>query len=226
MLLQHTFLKVLKLQTGVRYDNKTIDSKAIGLHQDITGYRSAFNKAYGSFSGSFGATYNVTEKLLFRANVATAYRTPNLAELTSNGQHETRYEVGNQSLVPEKSLETDLSMYYCKENFTFDIAGFYNVINHYIYISPTGDATTSGIDIYKYMQNNSTLFGGEAGVHLHPENLPWLHFETTFSTVIGKQQNGDYLPFIPAKKLNVELRAEKEKMFFFGLSANNIFDKK
>jgi iron complex outermembrane receptor protein len=174
----------------------------------------ALDKSYGSLSGSLGATYNASEVLFLRANFATAYRTPNLAELTSNGQHETRYEVGNPNLVPEKSYETDLSIHLHEENISFDLAGFYNKINHYIFISPTGEETSSGIGIYKYMQNNSTLTGGEAGVHIHPKNIQWLHFETTFSTVTGKQTNGDYLPFVPAKKLKFELRAEKGKMLF------------
>jgi len=223
-LLQRTFFNRLKLQTGIRYDNKTISSKALGLPTDPTTYRKALEKSYGSFSGSMGATYNASEVLFLRANFATAYRTPNLAELTSNGQHETRYEVGNPNLVPEKSYETDLSMHLHKENISFDLAGFYNVINHYIFISPTGDKTSSGIGIYKYMQNNSTLIGGEAGIHIHPKYIHWLHFETTFSTVIGKQQNGDYLPFVPAKKLKFELRAERRKMLFLQkafISANS-----
>ena len=42
-----------------------------------------------------------------------------------------------------------------------------------------------------------------------------MHFEITFSSVIGKQQNGDYLPFVPAHKLRFELRGEKEKLLFF-----------
>ncbi|HEY9123961.1 MAG TPA: TonB-dependent receptor, partial [Bacteroidales bacterium] len=215
LLLQHTFAEKLKLQTGLRYDYKNIDTKTIGTVQDLNTYRPALDKDYGSFSGSFGATYNVTDNLLLRANVASAYRTPNLAELTSNGQHETRYEVGDRQLVPENSYETDLSLHYHIENFTFDVAGFYNLVNHYIYISPTGVTTASGISVYKYMQNNSALYGGEAGIHVHPWFAQWLHFQTTFSSVIGKQKNGNYLPFIPAHKLNFELRAEKDKLAFF-----------
>jgi len=42
-----------------------------------------------------------------------------------------------------------------------------------------------------------------------------LHFETTFSSVIGKQDNGNFLPFVPAHKLRFELRGEKEKLLFF-----------
>jgi iron complex outermembrane recepter protein len=229
VLLQKTFFAKLKLQTGLRYDYKTIVTKVIGIPEDLSTYRAALNKNYGSFSGSLGATYNITEKLLIRANIASAYRTPNLAELTSNGQHETRYEVGEQSLIPENSYEADLSMHYHQDNLTLDVAGFYNIINNYIFISPTGDTTTSGISIYKYMQQNSTLFGGEAGMHFHPSVIKWLHFETTFSTVIGKQENDDYLPFIPAHKLNFELRAEKEKWVFIqnafiSINSNTAFD--
>ncbi len=214
-LLQYTFFKKLKVQTGVRYDYKTMSTQAIGLATDTMIYRAPLDKSFGSFSGSLGATYNVSDKLLFRANFAAAYRTPNLAELTSNGQHELRYEIGDQNLVPENAYETDLSLHYHKDNFTFDIAGFYNIVNNYIFISPTDDTTPSGIDIYKYKQANSTLFGGEAGLHVHPKTLQWLHFETTFSSVIGKQQNCDYLPFVPAHKLRFELRGEKEKLLFF-----------
>ncbi len=214
-LLQYTFFKKLKVQTGVRYDNKTISTQAIGLATDTMTYRAPLDKSFGSFSGSLGATYNLSEKLLFRANFAAAYRTPNLAELTSNGQHELRYEIGDNNLAPENAYETDLSLHYHKDNFTFDIAGFYNIVNNYIFISPTGDTTASGIDIFRYKQANSTLFGGEAGLHVHPKTIKWLHFETTFSSVIGKQQNGDYLPFVPAHKLRFELRGEKEKLMFF-----------
>ncbi len=214
VLLQRTFFKKLRIQTGIRYDDKTINSEAIGT-PDLLGYRGALDKNFRSFSGSLGTTYHVSEQLLVRANVAAAYRTPNLAELTSNGQHETRYEVGDNNLIPENSYEFDVSTHYHKDNFTFDIAAFYNLINHYIFITPTGAKTTTGVPIYKYMQHDSNLYGGEAGVHFHPKSMSWLHLETTYSCVVGKQDNGEYLPFVPANKLNFEIRAEKEKLIFF-----------
>jgi len=213
-LFQHDILKRIKFQAGIRYDNKTIISQAIGMSTDED-YREQIDKRYGSISGSLGATYQLTEEWLFRTNIATAYRTPNLAELTSNGQHETRYEIGNRNLVPENSYEADLSVHYHHDNFTFDIAGFYNKIDNYIYISPTGDTVTSGIPIFRYFQTNSTLFGGEFGMHIHPKPIKWLHFETSYATVTGKQENGDYLPFIPANKIQMELRAESENLSVF-----------
>jgi len=41
-----------------------------------------------------------------------------------------------------------------------------------------------------------------------------LHIEGTFSSVIGKQEIGDYLPFIPANKVRYEIRAERKKLGF------------
>jgi len=213
-LVQHTFFEHLKLQAGGRYDYKTISTIGIGSPGEEFSYRPALDLNYGSFSGSLGATYNFSEELLLRANFAAGYRTPNLAELSSNGPHELRYEIGDQNLVPEKSYESDLNLHFHKENFTFDIAGFYNVLNNYIFIAPSGDTTTTGYEIFRYKQANSVLFGGEAGLHLHPKSIKWLHFETTYASVVGKQNNGDYLPFIPAHKVRVELRAEKEDWLF------------
>jgi iron complex outermembrane recepter protein len=210
-LLQHYFFKGFKVQAGLRYDIKSINTQQVGFPEE-DGYRAALDKNYGSLSGSVGATYELRDRIFFRGNFAAAYRTPNLAELTSNGMHENRYEVGNSDLTPQHAYETDASIHYHIENLTFDIAGFYNVINHYIYIAPNGDSTGSGAGIYRYTQNDAGLFGGEAGIHLHPESWKWLHFETTFSTVTGKQADGEYLPFIPASRLDAELKFEKEKM--------------
>ncbi len=212
-LIQRTLFEKFKLQTGLRFDKKTLTTIASG-DSGQPDYREALDEKYKSLSGSLGATYSITDKLLIRSNIASAYRTPNLAELTSNGQHETRYEIGSKSLIPEKSYEIDLSMHYHKDNLTIDIAGFYNNIDNYIFISPTGDTTNTGLYIYKYEQNNSFLFGGEAGIHFHPNSIKWLHLLTTFSTVTGKQKMGPFLPFIPARKIYMELRTEKETLAF------------
>ncbi|PLX10741.1 MAG: hypothetical protein C0598_09780 [Marinilabiliales bacterium] len=213
-LIQYTFFEKLKVQGGLRYDLKEIASEAVGQPTEPLDYRKALDKSYGSFSGSLGATYDLTESLLFRTNFGAAYRTPRLAELTSKGQHELRFELGDENLVPENSYETDFSFHYHKSNITLDLAVFYNRINDFIFISPTGDTTNDGLSIYKYKQADSKLYGGEAGIHFHPQSMKYLHLETTFSTVIGVQDNGDYLPFIPANKLRFSLRLEKEKLSF------------
>lgn len=212
-LVQKTLFDPLKVQFGARYDIKEIKSQSVGI-ESLPGYREAVDKKYGSFSGSVGAVYSFSEDALIRSNFAAAYRTPNLAELTSDGQHETRYEKGNPNLAPENSYEWDISLHIHKNNFTLDLAGFYNIISNYIFIAPTDDTVNNGLRIYRYMQGNSILFGGEAGFHLHPEPIDWFHFEADFSYVLGKQENGDFLPFIPANKLCFEIMAESDRLLF------------
>ncbi len=210
-LLQYTFLKTLKVQGGARYDHRMIETESYGDFSNPL-YHPAVSNSYDSFSGSLGATYDLHDKLFFRANISAAFRAPNLAELSSNGLHEVRYEVGNPDLLPQRALGSDLSLHYHIDHISLDLAGFYNSINDYIFLSPTGTESADGFPVYKYHQSDAGLYGGEAVVHIHPKPIEWLHFETTYSTVTGKQQNGDFLPLIPAHKLRAETMAERKKL--------------
>lgn len=212
-LVQYSFSKKLKLQGGLRFDIYKTETLALGKY-GTSNYHPPLSKNFSNLNGSIGATYQPVEKIMIRGNFAKGYRVPNLSELTSNGIHGSRFEIGNKDLSPENSFETDLSMHYHGEFLSFDLAGFYNNINDYIYISPTLDTSSEGLDVYQFSQTNANLYGGEAGIHFHPKNLPWLHIEGTYSCVIGKQENGDYLPFIPSQKLRYEIRAEHRKIGF------------
>lgn len=210
---QYMFFKKLKVQGGLRFDMYKTETFALGT-EGTAGYHAPVNKKFSNLNGSFGATYQPIETIMLRANFAKGYRVPNISELTSLGMHGNRYEIGNENLSPENSFETDISMHYHGEFLSFDLAGFYNQITDYIYISPTADTTSSGINVYRFSQTNASLYGGEAGIHFHPKPLPWLHIEGTYSSVIGRQINGTYLPFIPARKFRYEIRAEHEKIGF------------
>lgn len=212
-LAQYTFFKRLKLQGGLRFDMYKTETYALGI-EGTSAYHAPVNKEFSNLNGSIGATYSVNKKVMFRANFAKGYRVPNLSELTSNGMHGNRYEIGNENLSPENSFETDLSLHYHGEFLSFDLAGFYNQINDYIFISPSTDTNSTGVGIFRFSQTNARLYGGEAGIHFHPESLPWLHIKTGYSSVIGKQENGDFLPFIPTNKLRYEIRAERKKLGF------------
>ena len=195
--------KKLKAQTGIRYDYREINTKE---EPEIE----AINTDFGDFSTSLGATYNLTEKVLLRANFASAFRTPNIAELTQNGIHGDRYEQGNPNLTSQKSYEIDLSMHYHTKYLLFDISGFYNNINDYIFIAPTNETTINGDVIYKYSQSNAKIAGGEIALDILP--FEWLILKTSYAYLIGEQKNGEYLPFIPQNKLRFNAKFQKEKI--------------
>lgn len=210
---KYSILKKLKLQGGLRYDIYNIETFALGI-EGTDNFHAPLKKDFSEVNGSLGATYCPTEKIIFRANLAKGYRVPNLSELTSKGLHGNRYEVGNENLIPENSIETDFSMHYHGEFMSFDISFFNNRIKDYIFISPTNDTTANGMKIYRFSQTNANLYGGEAGIHFHPKSLKWLHVEGTYSYVVGKQQNGIFLPFIPAQKIRYEISATRSKIGF------------
>ncbi len=195
-------------QAGLRFDNRKITSIEHGIAGQ-EGYFKAIDKSFDSFNASLGYKTNLAEDLTLRLNLASGFRAPNLAELTSNGVHEgtNRYEVGNSDLKTEQNVQTDLNLEYKTDHFEFFANGFYNHINNYIYTSPTG-AVMNNNDVFEYIQNNAKLYGGEIGLHFHPHPLDWLHYETSFETVTGKKQNGDFLPLIPANNWNNTIRAE------------------
>jgi len=83
--------------------------------------------------------------------------------------HGDRYEIGNAKLQAENAYETDISMHYHGDYFSFDLAGFYNLIDNYIFISPTAELTSTAMTIYRFSQTNAKLYGGEAGIHFHPK---------------------------------------------------------
>ena len=204
-LAQSAFFDKLKMQTGLRYDYRHISTEA---EQN----KEAVHNSYGNASASLGATYDFSENVLLRANLASAYRTPNIAELTENGLHGVRYEQGNAGLKSQRSYEADISFHQHTSGFMLDVSGFSNHINQYIFLTPTSETTTDGFKIYRYTQSNAHLYGGEMTVDVLP--VHWLAINANYSMVIGKQSSGGYLPFIPQNKLRTEVRFQKQQLAF------------
>jgi iron complex outermembrane receptor protein len=193
----HIHFEKADVQLGVRFDNRNIN------------IASAQNKSFNSFNGAFGIKKDIAKNIIARINLATGFRAPNLAELTSYGTHEgtNRFEIGNLNLKSEQNFQVDLALELKNEHIELFANGFYNKINNYIFISPDGTIIDDN-PVFNYLQDDAKLYGGEFGFHLHPHPLDWLHLESSFETVTGKQNNDNYLPLIPANSISNTLRAE------------------
>ncbi len=217
---QKSFSSKLIVAGGIRYDQRILTSQ--GLLWDTIEKFTSLSKTFGSFSGSIGLSYQLTNKSTLKLNVSRGYRAPNIAELTSNGKHEgsLRYEYGNRNLQSEISHQIDLAYFINKEHFTFELTPFVNLISNYIYTEKLinhlgGDSIPDVKDptrAYQFTQGNATLLGGELYMDFHPHPLDWLHVANSFSYVQAVQQHQPdslkYLPNIPAPKYRGELRAQ------------------
>ncbi|MBD0276637.1 MAG: TonB-dependent receptor [Flavisolibacter sp.] len=211
----------ISISGGLRFDHRSLRSHP--LQQDTVIKFIAFDKNFSNFSGSAGISYEPSDAVTLKANIAQGFRAPNMAELGSNGAHEgtNRYEIGEKDLKSEKSFQVDAGAVYNAEHFTVNISAFTNNVNNFIYYrkleSMLGDdsivlAEGKELMVFRFDQNNAFLRGFEASFDLHPHPLDWLHIENRFSVVRGQFRqsvdNTRNLPLIPAARLVSEVRGD------------------
>ena len=203
----------LTLSGGIRFDNRSLNSRG-------TGKFTAFSKDFSNASASIGLSYIPSNLVTLKFNIARGFRAPSLPELATNGRHEgtNRYEYGDNSLKSETSLQLDGGIELNSEHLSVEASLFFNNIDNFIFYRKLqstggGDSTVEVngdfIPAYQFDQHQARLAGAEFVLDIHPHPLDWLHFENTFSYVSGKFSEAiegvDNVPFIPAPRLLSQL---------------------
>ena len=207
----------LSASGGLRFDTRSLNSRELMEGADIK--FTAFKKSFSNISGSAGLSYDFTKDITLKANVARGFRAPSIPELAANGEHEgtNRYEIGNNNLKSETSLQFDGGIEINSSHFNLAVNGFYNNIQNYIFYgkllaSDGSDSLSNGTTSFKFNQQSAALAGFEISFDLHPHPFDWLHFENTLSVVRGrfdKDVDGTKnLPLISPARFLSELRAE------------------
>ncbi len=214
-MVRHSFGSLAILEAGIRYDYRMIivPKHFAGINNGTLMPRLV--RKFVNVSASIGSTIHFNENMLLRFNLASAFRSPNIAELTQNGMHGNRYDIGNTNLKNQQNVEADLGFHIHTTYTTFEISTFYNYIENYIFLSHTADTISNGTKIYRYKQTPSHLLGGEISIHVHPASIDWLHLKANYAYIYAKKNSGGYLPLIPANKLHFEIMLRKNiwKMF-------------
>lgn len=207
----HIHFNKSDLQIGLRYDLRSINGEESGIEGDEE-YIPALSKDFNSFNAAVGYRMDLTQNVMGRLNLATGFRAPNLSELTSNGLHSgaNRVEIGNPDLDSEQNFQIDLALEYGNKHLEAYINSFYNIVNDYIYLEPTGEFRELD-PIYDFQQQNAILYGGEFGFHLHPHPIDWLHLESSYDIVFGELEDKSDLPLIPANRWTNTFRVEWNK---------------
>ena len=206
------------LNGGVRYDHRRLHGDEL-IEDDEVRFAD-FSRHFNGLTGSIGVVSNINDHFNLRLNLARGFRTPNMSELASNGVHEgsIRYELGNQHLKAEYSLQADLGLDFTSRYVSAQLALFANRIDNYIFIRGEGRGEVRDGDmdypVYVYTQGDARLLGFEAGVDFHPVHS--VHFSNSFSYVDARltsyllplTSDIKYLPFTPAPHWSSELKWE------------------
>jgi iron complex outermembrane receptor protein len=219
---------------GARFDNRSITAEE--MSEDGSPKFNNFTNNFSNLSGALGFTKEFTDHFNFKANLGSAFRSPNIAELSSDGVHEGtfRYEVGNNNLNPENSYYGDFAFEFNNNVISASVGAFNNHINNYIYNRQLNNESivvdSEVLPVYRFVQDNANLSGVEIGFTLHPAEL--IHFENSFSYTKGvNRATSKALPFIPAAVLRNEIRLEPQfknglKGTYFSLALDNVFNQK
>ncbi len=224
----------LDISGGVRYDTRKENGQELFLDENgsevsqtnpgsLNKFES-FTSNFNGFSGSLGATYQLSEVIYTKFNASRGFRAPNIAELGSNGEHEGtgNYEIGDVTLKAENNLQFDFTFGINTDHITGELNLFTNTINNFIFLSrlnsTTGnDSTIDDLPAYRFTSEKANLSGGEISIDIHPHPLDWLHLENSFSFVEGirvdQPDSIKYLPYIPAPRLSSEIKADTKKLF-------------
>ncbi len=184
------------------------------------------DKNFLNLNASVSLLYKLSNQLSIKGNFATAYRNPNLTELTSNGKHELRFEKGDPDLRAQKVFGSELSLNYLQDEILLEITGFLNFVQDYIALEPTNDFFEEGVRIYQFRQFDANLNGVEARLHYNPSFFKNFHLDINYQKLIGEKKDGTKLPFIPADNIysNIALKFEKLAFFTFPeISINPVF---
>jgi iron complex outermembrane receptor protein len=203
-------LKKIVIEEGVRFNAYSLSTVEHGNKDSLISasdaWMPAISRSFPTFSAAVGFAWSPTEPLLFKLNLSSGYRAPNLGELCFNGFHEgfVYYEQGDNTLGKEQNAEADLSVRYGTGDLKIEVAGYYNMVRNFIYIAPS-DSFYSHRFIYFHRQTDALLAGGEAGFDWEPSFAKWLDLKCNYSTLTATDKDKNYLPLMPADRVNGEV---------------------
>jgi iron complex outermembrane receptor protein len=180
---------------------------------------------YSAVTGALGGVYHISEPLAFAVNVGRGYRNPVPFELFADGVHEGAgvFQIGNSSLKPEVSLNTNAEIRWQSDALKGSIGVFRNYIQDYIFGSYTNAFTSVGcnpgfvltgdgcLPVVHETQNNATIQGVSYAVR--GAATDWLTLSSNGNLVRGYNDSNDpslngnvWIPHVPAD--NVKFGAE------------------
>lgn len=161
--------------------------------------------SFDGFTGSIGASKTMNEHKI-KANISTGFRTPDLAELFSNGPHPgtTRFEIGDANFKREQSYQADINYQYQAKQFSAAVSLFASWVENYIFFSAANEVEPeSGLNIWTYQQVDARLYGGEFNLQYTPFVDNSLRFNFSGAVVRGENITVNQpLTFIPPDNFN------------------------
>lgn len=187
------------LTLGGRYDYFEADADDVTMSQTSYGSSGATTvQAVNAFSRetdqamtfSLGSLYALSNTLHLTANLATAFRAPDLFERYSTRGGGSQLIIGNPDLDAEYTYNADLGLKYLSARVKGYVSVFYNRVDDYIDLVKQDSSFLANIPTYGYVNvEDAELYGVDAEATLHLTSR--LNLETAIAWVEGKDRDTD-----------------------------------
>ena len=159
------------LEAGIRYDYKRMFEVTDNDPEPFNQFMGNVvlpgdpygNRGFKGFSGNTGVNYKKGD-WRFTLSGSTAWRSPQVNELFSNGLHHgaARIETGKSNLLPERSFGVQAGIQFNSQVLDLDISFYNKMISDFIYLKPTypPQLTIRGaFPTFEYNQTDANLRG-------------------------------------------------------------------
>jgi len=216
-----------RIEWGLRYDFQTNSIRARATNNDV--YRNEL--VYQNLSATMGIVKPLAEGHIFRSNIGTAWRPPNVSELYSFGKHQASVDYGlwrytilenGQAQTTdgilsekEKAVPSEVGFKWINtyelntDQFYGEATVYANYIMDFLYTRPSGIVQTvrGAFPFFVYDQSDALFAGLDASLsHQHTSNLD---SELKFSYVWAKNlSEGAFFVGIPPINVQYEFRQD------------------
>lgn len=201
----------IELELGARYDYKFL--KVYKWENNIL---VTPNYEFRNISGTIGSLYNFSPHLSLAIHTGTAWRSPGVNELYSNGLHHgtASIEIGDKNLTMEKAWNTITSLSYDNhKNTKFEIGAYYNHISNFIYLQPSLSPTLTiqgAFPTFYYKQTTAGIHGLDMKINYSINKK--LSAEYKLSLVRGwNYTDNTYLIYMPADRHELHITYESNR---------------
>ncbi len=200
-------------QGALRYDHRYVKADASDEQFVDAGFvlpgepeSRTLTSNFSGLTGSLGVTRSLGKHQKLKANLSSGFRSPDLAELYSFGQHPgtSRFEIGNANFEREQSFQLDMNYALTVDRFRLDWSIFGSRIDNYIFFSDTGNTQPeTDLQIWQYQQVEAQLYGSE--INLQYVALENRQLKLNLGAALVRGENKDFdepLTFIPPDNFN------------------------
>lgn len=196
------------IEGGLRYSYIHADLNLEGVESD-RGFN-AYDTQFKFTTGSLGLSWSPTPGLYLLTNFSTGFRAPNVADLSELGIRRSRFiQVPNPALSGEKTVNTDLSLRWIRNEVRAEVTGYMVQYFDKIESVQTGRTVLSGssgnerllLEIMNRNEDKMRLYGVESSLDVSPDK--WTGgFVLNYTFGELHKRNGDVVPVDRIPPLN------------------------